>query len=637
MLQSLRDKTSTWIAPVILILLIIPFAFFGVENYFQQNVATHVAKVGEKEIGQDEFRARFEEFRGQMRQAMGENFDAREFESAENKRRVLDRLIDEELLRQAAERLGITVSAAQMQKEIARIPAFQTDGRFDPQLYRAVLASQNMTPRGFEERLRSDMLLQALPQQLVSTGFVTGDYVERYLALRDQARSFSWVELPAPAAEAIGEITDAEIQAWYDQHPEQYVNPETVTLEYVEIDASKVEVPVTVDEQTLRDRYEEQKARYVEAEQRQASHILVKVAPDADADAVKAAQAKAADLAAQARAEGADFAALARQHSEDPGSRNTGGDLGWVEKGIFEPAFETALFAMQPNTVSDPVKTAEGWHVIRLAEIKPETGKPFEAVRAELEKEYLDGERERIVSDLTGKLVDVIYRDPSTLATASEELKLPIRKTDAFTRAGGTGIASSPKVVDAAFSEAVLVDGQASDPIEIAPGHEVVIKVAEHVPAAPRKLEDVREAVRAAIVADRLGKAARQQAEAALAELKGGKTLDAYAAEKQLEVKTADGVARNGVTADAAVLAQAFKMPHPAADQPTLGLAEMGADRFALVALTAVKDGDPAATEAEARTAMLEQLSQGLGGAEANAFVQALRKDTPVEVIEERM
>lgn len=387
MLQTLRDKTSGWIAPVILILLIVPFAFFGVENYFTQDVASHVAKVGDKEIGQEEFRARFEEFRNQMRQAMGEGFDSREFESAQNKRRVLDRLIDEELLRQAAERLGVTVSPMQMQKEIAQIPAFQVEGKFDSNQYRLVLASQGMTPRAFEERVRRDILLQALPTQLVATGFVTGDYVSRYLALRDQTRTFAYVELPSAGPESIGEITDADVKTWYDEHPEQYVSAETLGLEYIEIDGSKVDVPVTVDESTLRERYEEQKARFVVAEQRLASHVLIKVAPDADADAVKAAQAKAADLAARARVEGADFAALAKENSEDPGSKNTGGDLGWVEKGIFEPAFETALFAMQPNTVSDPVKTAEGWHVIQLREIKPETGKAFEAVRAELEKE----------------------------------------------------------------------------------------------------------------------------------------------------------------------------------------------------------------------------------------------------------
>jgi peptidyl-prolyl cis-trans isomerase D len=192
-------------------------------------------------------------------------------------------------------------------------------------------------------------------------------------------------------------------------------------------------------------------------------------------------------------------------------------------------------------------------------------------------------------------------------------------------------------VVEAAFSESVLVDGQASDPIEIAPGHEVVIRVAEHVPAAPRTLDDVRDAVRGAVMAERLAKAAKTAADAALAEVQAGKTLEAYAAEKQLEVKTADAVARTGVTADAGVLAQAFKLPHPAADKPTLGLADMGVDRYALVALTQVQDGDPAKTEAEARTGMLDQLSQGLGGAEANAFVQALRKNTTVEVVEERM
>lgn len=636
MLQKLREKTTGWIAATILVLLIVPFAFFGVENYFTQQAATYVAKVGDAEIGADVFRQRFDEFRRQMQQVMGERFDARDFESAENKRRVLDRLIDEELLRQTGERLGAIVTPAQLQREIMKIQAFQKDGKFDPDTYRSLLASQGMTPRVFDARVRDELATQMIPAQVAASGFVAPDYVARYLALRDQTRSFDYVVLPFPGVDAIGAIDDAQIEAYFKEHADRYVDPERVTLEYLEVDASKLEVPVSVDESTLKQRYEEQKSRYVEAEQRLASHILVKVDANADADAQKAAQAKAQGLAEQARAAGADFAALAKANTDDIGSKGTGGDLGWVEKGIFDPAFETALFALEPNGVSDPVKGADGWHVIQLREIKAETGKPFEAVRAELEKEYLEGERERQFSDLAGRMVDLIYRDPTTLTTASEELKLPIQRTESFTRAGGAGIAANPKVLEAAFSEAVLVDGTVSDPIELSADHSIVVRVAEHVPATPQTLDAARDAVRAAIIAERVAAKAKEEADAALEKLTSGEALADLAKARELELKTAEHVGRIGATVDPAISQHAFGLPHPSEGKPSVGMVETAAGH-ALIALTAVKDGEPTASDEATRVALADQLGQMIGGAESAAFVQALRKSATIEVVESRL
>jgi peptidyl-prolyl cis-trans isomerase D len=636
MLQKLREKTSGWIAVAIVAMLAVPFAFFGVENYFTQQVSTYVAKVGDVEIGPDTFQQRFEELRRQMQQVMGEQYDGREFESAENKRRVLDRLIDEEVLRQASERFGAIVTPAQLQREIGKIDAFKKDGKFDPSTYRNLLAAQGMTPRMFEDRVRQELATQSIPSQLAASGFVADDYVGRYLALRDQTRSFDYLVLPVPGPEVAGEIDEAQIETYFKEHADRYVDAEQVSLEYLEVDASKLEVPVSVDDETLRQRYEEQKTRYVEPEQRLASHILIKVDANADADAQKAAQAKAQTLVEQARAEGADFAALAKANSDDIGSKNTGGDLGWVEKGIFDPAFETALYALEANAVSDPVKGADGWHVIKLREIKAEVGKPFEAVRADLEREYLEGERERQFSEIGGKLVDIIYRDPSTLATAAEELKLPIQRSESFTRAGGTGIAANPKVIEAAFSDAVLVDGTVSDSIELGPDRIVVVRAVDHVPAKPQALEQARAAVTAALIAERVATKSKEDADAALETLRTGKTLADVAAARGLELKTADKVGRIGATVDPTLSQFAFGLPHPTEGKPSLGQVEVAGGR-ALVVLTAVSDGDPATVEAEQRTALADQLGQAVGGAEAAAFAKALRKAATIEVVESRL
>lgn len=637
MLQKLRDKTTGWVAGAILAILIVPFAFFGVENYFTQQASSYVAKVNDTEIGLNEFNARFEDFRRQMRQMMGDQFDGRQFESAENKRQVLDRMIDEELLRQAGQKLGVVVSPALLQKEIAAIPAFQSNGRFDPAQYRALLQMQGMTPRMFEDRVRRDLLMQALPSQLSASAFVTDDYVARYLALRDQSRSFDYVVLPAPDADAIGEISDAQVEDYFREHADRYVTEERVALEYLEIDASRLEVPVAADEETLRQRYEEQKTRYMEAEQRLASHILVAVDANADADAQKAAQSRAQDVSAKAREAGADFAALAKEFSDDPGSRNTGGDLGWIEKGITDPAFESALFAMESGTISEPVKGADGWHVIQLREVKAETGKPFEEVREDLEREYLEGERERLLSDLSGRLVDVIYRDPTTLATAAAELELPIQRTPGFTRNAGAGIATNPDVLEAAFSDAQLVEGLVSDPIDIGAGRSVVVRVVDHAPATPQKLEDVRDAVRESIRAERIAEHARKEADAALERLHGGEALEAVASARGLEVQKAEAIGRFGAHVDRAISEQAFTMPHPEGDKPSFGSAALPSGGVALIALTAVADGDPAAADPQMRSMIRDQLAQALGGAEAMEYVKALRKSAAIEVAEGRL
>ena len=637
MLQKLREKTTGWIAVVILALLVIPFAFFGVENYFTQQVPTYVAKVGDQEIGQDEFRQRFERYRAQMRQMMGDSFDARDFESSEVKRRLLEQMIDEKLLAQAAEQRGVVVPAQQLQEQILGIDAFKVDGRFDPNRYRLLLASQNMSVQQFEQQLRSDLAVQFLPRQIVETGFVTDAYLDGYLALRDQKRDLDYVLLAPPSADQLGALDEAAVQAYYDAHPEQFMTEEQVVVDYVQVSPDAVEAPMEVDEATLRQRYEEQKSRFVEPEARLVSHILVSVPEGADADAVQAAREEAEAIAAQARADGADFAALAREKSDDLGSKAGGGELGWIEKGLLDPAFEDALFAMEPPTaISDPVKTSEGWHVIQLRDVRAEQGQSFEDARAALEREYLEGERERRYSDVAGRLVDLVYRDPTTLATASEELGLPIRRAGPFGRAGGEGVAAERAVVDAAFSEEVLA-GTVSDPIELEDGSLAVVHLVEHRKSTPRPLDEVREQARTAAMAERIATAARESAEQALERVRGGASLAEVAEAAGSSVETVDGVGRTAANIESGVLREAFSLPAPQGGQPTLGLAELGGDRHAIVAVKAVTPGTPSSVDPAARTALREQLGRAIAGVEARSLVDALRAQTEVIVAEERM
>lgn len=636
MLQTLRDKTTGWVAVAILILLAVPFAFFGIENYFQQQVPTYVAKVNKVEITQDQFRERFENHRNRMREMLGDRYDAREFDTPIVKRQVLESLIDEEVLRQAATKYGLVVAPSALQTEIAKIEAFQVNGKFDPDQYKLVLAGARMTPRMFEARMANDLLTRALPLGVSDSSIVTEGYVDDYLALRDQTRSFDYLVMPAPAADTVGEIGEDEIKAYYDSHSSQYQNPETFTVEYLELDASTLAVEEQPDEAALRDRYEENKSRYVEAEQRLASHILIQTPANADAAAVQAAQAKAQALVEKARAKDADFAALARENSNDPGSSAMGGDLGWIERGMTDTAFEDALFSMQPG-VSDPVKGADGWHVIQLREIKPESGKSFEDVRTELEKEYLESERERRYSELAGKLIDAIYRDPSTLDTAAAELGLTVKKAGPLTRAGGPGLFSNPDVQRAMLSDSVLVEGLASDVIEVAPGHGVALRISEHVPASTRPLEEVKAQVEAMVRSERLAELGRKALEKALESITSVESLAAYAESNSLEVKKAEAVGRMGATVDPAIARAAFALAHPAEGASTIGSASLMGGGSAVIALTGVTAGDPSKVEASQKDMIRDQLAQGIGAVEATDLIKALRKEATIDVAESRM
>jgi peptidyl-prolyl cis-trans isomerase D len=635
MLQTLREKITGWVAVVIVGILIVPFAFVGIENYRTRSIADYVAKVGDVEISQAQFSQRLDQQRTQMRNAMGDRFDAALVESPESKRRLLDNLIDAELLRQGATSLGIRILPAQLQEEIAGFEAFQVAGKFDPEQYRLVLAQQGLTPAGFDRLMADDLLVQSLPEAFAKSAIATQADLDGYLKLRDQKRSFRWLKLPVPAVQESVELADA--QSYFDAHSADYMTEETVLLDYIELRAADMAVDAVVDEATLRQRYEDASARFVEPEQRLASHILIRLEANADAEAQRMALEQAQQIRTKAMADGADFAEIAKAESQDPGSRAAGGDLGWLTRGLTDPAFEDALFSMAGTGVSEPVKSPEGWHVIQLREVRPEVAKAFEQVKEELKTEALNEERERLFSEQLGLLVDAIYRDPTRLETAASELGLSIQQTEAFTRSGGTGIASNPKVIAAAFSDALLKDGNASDALEIDSGHRVVIKVAQHQPASLQTLEEVRARVDAAVLAERREAAATQQRDSALAALRSAETtMETLAAANNGELMQAEAVGRQGLDTDPRVLADAFKIAR-SDGKSAFGYAMLGLGEYAVIELQSVTEADVSQVPETERDSLRSQLAQGIGASEVRAYLNALRESTPIVIAEDRI
>lgn len=635
MLQLLRQNKSGLFVKIVLGVVVLGFSFFGIESYFVSRTSTDVAEVGKVPISQDSFRERFGEYRQRMTRMMGDQVDGEYFQRIEVKRQVLDQLVNEQLLLNANEELGVLVPPETVREQIATIDAFFTDGRFDPTRYRTILAAQGMTPLGFEQRVRQDIAVRTLPEQISASAVVTAADVDTYLRLRHQTRNFRYVVLDQPEPPST-EVGDDEIAAYYEAHQDDFKTPEQVSLQYLELDASQLDIALVPDEATLRDRYEKEKARWETQEQRLASHILVQVPGNGTPDDQKAALAEARAIRQQIE-DGADFADVAKAESDDFGSRNQGGDLGWLEKGMTDPAFEDALFSMQEGELSEPVLSSEGYHIIRLRDIRPGSTRSFEEVRPDLEREYAETERDRVFNQKAGRLTDLTYQDPSSLEGAAEDLGLEVRTTGLFQRVGGAGIAANRDVVEAAFSDSVLVQGNNSDPIALGPDKLVVVRVAEHQPSRPRPLDEVRDTIRERIIAGRVADAAKSRAESLFARLQEKHDLDALASENDLEVQKQVGVGRNPLNVDHDIVDAVFAMPRPSPGEPNHRLVPLSGDRYALVELVKATDGDPSKLDERTREAARNTLVQARGGLLASEFVDALRAHTRIRISEERL
>ena len=461
--------------------------------------------------------------------------------------------------------------------------------------------------------------------------------MDRLVKLLGETRDITIAALPLPELDA-AEVTDAQIKAWYDGHAADFRQGESVTLEYVEINGAALgDTAVPADEAALRKRYEQEKARFMTGEQRLASHILITVPADADAATQKAAEQKAIALAKQAQQPGADFAALAKANSQDPGSRDTGGDLGWVDRGVMVKPFDDALFSMQAAEIRGPVKTDFGYHVLQLREIKPGQGKSFEEVRDELAREEAESTGERAFNELAGRVVNEVLKNPTALGPAAKVVGLPVQKLGPFSRATASGIAANPAVLRAAFSDALVQDGTVSDPIEIGPMHSVLIRVLEHTPEKAQPLAQVRDAVVAAIRAERVAKASEAAADAVLARIAKGETLQAIAAADKLQTGQLPGIPRGAPMPSPEIHAALFSAQRPAEGKVSAGKALMQDGGYAVFVVDKVNEGDATKITPEQRVQLQQQIVQMEGAAAVESFVATMRKKFKVIRHEDRL
>ncbi|AXT46466.1 SurA N-terminal domain-containing protein [Chromobacterium rhizoryzae] len=563
------------------------FVGFGVGSYEAASDDPYLAKVGSSKIYKRDLDRALE----------GQPTDPASRQAA------LENLIRQELLLSDAHDRGVTVSPEQLRKVIASIPAFQDNGKFSPERYREFLQNRYPSPEAFETQVKRDLVLQSQLTGIAGTEFVAGTVVNRLAGLLDEGREVRSLLLKPADFAAEVKTDEASLKAFYDANLKRFRVPERVKLDYVLLSQDALAQGVKPSDAELQKYYEEHKAEFSN-EQRRASHILLTVAKDAKPEQKAKIKAEAEALLKDVRANPARFAELAKVKSQDPGSAANGGDLGFFGHGMMVKPFDDAVFRMKPGQISEVIETEFGYHIIKLDEVKAQDFAEVKAAIAEKLQRQQAGSLFRSQAD---KLTELAYQQGDSLKALQEQLKLQPQHSDWLSRGkpAADPLLNSPKVLEAAFSEDVLKKKHNSEPVDIGNNRLLVVRVAEHQPERQQSMDEVRDVIKAELVAKEGAKLAEKKGQALLAELKAGKG-DGKAWGESKTLLRRDPAGLPIADARAVFAAQAGKLPAFAGAKRDNG-------EYALYRIDKVIPA-PAASEAERG-----QLSAILGEMNANA------------------
>lgn len=635
-IQAFRDNIPKWLTGIILVMIIGPFALWGINSYFTASADTSVASVNGTEITPEIFNQAYQQQYQRMEQMFGASFKPDMIDEKQLREEVLQRLIDESLINQEIASRHYAIGNAQLVAAVQQIPAFQIDGKFSAQVYSSALQSIGLTPTTFEQQERQGLAAQQLQTGIQDSAFITAPELQQDVAIRDQQRQLAYLTLPAKNYLKLARVSDADVAAYYKAHANQFMTQEKVTLSYVELDQAQLANGIKPTEADLQAEYQQKIATFKQQETRKAQHILIAVSgKDPKADA--AAKAKAEDILKQLKA-GADFAKLAEKYSDDPGSAKNGGDLGWISRGMMVKPFEDALFDMKKiGEITGPVRTQYGYHIIKLDGIRAGETKPFSEVRAQLAANYAKKKAEDEYYALGDQLANLAYEHPDSLDTVSKQLNLPIQTVADVTHDSGTGIAANPAVRKAAFSTGVLDQGLNSEPVQLGPNHVVVIRVKGHTPSEQKPLADVKSAIVTLLQQQQAEQLAAKVAGEIVAALKAGQSPAAVAKKYAAKLAPPRYVGRHDASVPGPLLSAAFAANAPSGNKPVIeAVALDGGDQAAFI-LSDVKPGDLGSMSKQQAQMTRRDLMRMNSQAEFAAYVANLRQHAKVKINRENM
>lgn len=614
-------ENKKWVQ-IVLALIILPFAFWGIDSYRTGGGGEPLASVNGEEIGPQEFENALRQQQNRMREAMGDKYDQALFDTPETKHSILENLVNQRLLASQAHSIGLTVSEEHLAQAIAAIEAFQSNGKFDKQSYVTALDRQNMTPLMFEARMRQDLDMRQLVNAYTLNGYASGAVAGNLIRLNEQQRAISTSEIALEPFLKQVSVDDAAIKSYYEKNPREFQAQEQMRVEYVTFSAEMLQPLMAVDEAEIKKYYEERQSEFGAPEQRQAAHILIAVAAQAPEADRQAAKTRAEQLLQQVKQSPAKFAELARQHSQDPGSAVNGGDLGMFGRGIMDKSFEEAAFLLKPGEISGLVQSDFGFHIIKLIAVNPSKILPFEEAKGNIAHKLKLQKASDKFAELADKFSNTVYEQSDTLKPAAELVKAEVQQSGWLTRKAGGTPPWTDKALQAVFAKEVAQDKRNSAAIEVAPNTLFAARALEYKPAAARPLPEVSETIRQQLRRQQAREMLLKQGAAALAQLQRGEKLDtAWKTSPAITREQHAGLERE-------LVRQVFQAD--VSKLPAYAGAENARGDFVLARVESVKETDT--IDDAKRATYMQQMRQLTGDELFRAYLEDTRKQADISM-----
>ena len=627
-MDAFRNLLKGWVGKLLLVIFILPFAFFGIEGLFQSAGRSKAEiVVNGTEITKPEIDRAAEIQRRNLVQRMGGQIDPSIISLEMVRPSAVEFLIRKELLTQATELEGLYIAQENAKSYVRAMPQFQDDtGAFSQRRLEQLLAQAGYTGTGFLSEVREELLVKQLESAISNSAFVIPSEVKTLVVLNNQKRDVATLEIKASDYRDDVEVTDEDIRIYYDAHASSFQTPEKAKVEYLHVTLNDFAVTDEVSEEDIQIAFEKELAAAADQERRRAQHVLVEVGGDLSEkealDKIKQAQ--------QALKDGKTFDEVAETYSDDIATARLGGDLGFAGKGVYDQAFEEALFALEVGETSDIVKSEFGFHLIRLTEVdQPEMPK-------------LEAERDRIVAELkaakarealTMAIEDLnqkAFEHPDTLVDAAELVPGgKVKSSDWITKAGGQGVLSKPQVTAKIFEPDFIEERVNSEAIELENDEVVIVRVTDYKPASVKPLDEVKAQVRNAVVSQKAREKAVEVANKLLAKLNTGSSLDEVAGEINKEWTVKKGIGRQSTELGRDVVSKVFEIPEPK-EGASFDKVNLPSGDQVLVAVESVKDGVYDLNE-QAENQMEQTMQMRFGQFDFGNYIETLKEQAKIE------
>ncbi len=570
MLQNIHDRSKGWLTWLIVIVISVTFALWGIHNYFgtaAQNAV--VAKVNGQVINQVQFNRAFRRLVDQQQAQMGNQFPQSPGYLNYLRETLLKQMISTQALGDAARKQGYRVGQTQINYVIETVPAFQEHGQFSKERFDQALNAQQMTTTQLIHDIQNIMLISQVQSAYTNTTFVLPNELSSTSTLMHQKRDFSYIIVPASRFVKSVSIPDDVVKTYYQNHMDAFKSKEQVSIDYVELSLTQLTQNIHPSDEQIKQFYQDNLSMFTLPEQKDIAHILVQLPKDATAAQIAAAQTKVNTIAAQLK-QGADFSKLALKDSDDTLSNKKGGSIGWISAGQLKGTFgETVQSLSMTTPISAPIRTQYGFDIIKLLAVKPSQIIPLNQATPKITTLLARQKAESLFADQSDQLANLAYENPTDLSIAAKTLGLQIQSTPLFSRSGAKdGIAANPKIYSAAFNNSVLAQGNNSDSIQLDPETVVILRVKQHQPSAVLPFTEVAPQIRSNLTQEAASGKAQVLAKQLLTQLQKGQPLAQLAKQNGLSAYNVVDASRNKAGVNTVIVNEGFTLPPPSTKIP---------------------------------------------------------------------